>query len=598
MRRTGARVLHGERQLDRLVRWVHTSELAEVPTLLKGGELLLTGGLGLADQGPAAQAAYVHQLADKRIAALALELGWSFDAVPDAVLRTARERDLPMITLQNIVPFVEITEEIQRRIVDRQGRELRAHHDVQAALNAALLRAEGLSGVVSALAHAVGCRVELRATSGRIVARTPVDGAGTAEPTADAVATVSVLGEEWGTLCVYDTPRSPSAMVHAALEHGPTAIALTLLRTGRALPLRQRLTRELLEDLLAGRFSSRRDLEARAGMLGLSPSGRQRLAGLAVGDYPPEEADLALHATEGAVAAAGGGLVAEVGTLVLGVVFAEDNRDAATARARGLLEHAEARRAREGATGSLRLALGPVVDGLEAVGQSLVDAQATLSLARELGTAERATTARGMAADRLLAKLTGERETAAFVEDELGALLRHDAARRNRPGEHAVDLPGIRHVQGGDRQVAPSAAAVALPATGEDRAARRPNRGPRAACLAHLRAPGAPADAPVEAAPARGPGYARRGRGRLVGSRGNARANRAICPGGSSGDRRGANRPGCRAFARRERGTRTPDRRDHNPARLGSAVSVSPVVGPRGRHRSSTPRMPPCRRRR
>jgi purine catabolism regulator len=29
MRRTGARVLHGERQLDRLVRWVHTSELAE-----------------------------------------------------------------------------------------------------------------------------------------------------------------------------------------------------------------------------------------------------------------------------------------------------------------------------------------------------------------------------------------------------------------------------------------------------------------------------------------------------------------------------------------------------------------------------------------
>lgn len=429
MRRTGARVLHGERQLDRLVRWVHTSELAEVPTLLKGGELLLTGGLGLADQGAAAQAAYVHQLADKRIAALALELGWSFDVVPDAVLRTARERDLPMIALQNIVPFVEITEEIQRRIVDRQARELRAHHDVQAALNAALLRAEGLSGVVSALAHAVGCRVELRATSGRVVATTPMDGAGAAQ----AIATVSVLGEEWGTLCVYDSPRSPSAMVHAALEHGPTAIALTLLRTGRAMPLRQRLTRELLEDVLAGRSSSRRDLEARAGMLGLSPSSRQGLAGLAVGDYPPEEADLALHATEGAVAAAGGGLVAEVGTLVLGVVFAKDDRAAATAGARRLLQQAEARRAREGGTGALRLALGPVVNGLEDIGRSLADAQATLTLARELGTAERATTARGMAADRLLAKLTGDRETAAFVEDELGDLLRYDAV-------HGTDL--------------------------------------------------------------------------------------------------------------------------------------------------------------
>ena len=146
------------------MRWVHTSELAEVPTLLKGGELLLTGGLGLADQGAAAQAAYVHQLADKRIAALALELGWSFDEVPEAVLaHSARERDLPMIALHNIVPFVEITEEIQRRIVDGQARELRAHHEVQAALNAALLRAEGLSpALVRALAHALGCQVVLR----------------------------------------------------------------------------------------------------------------------------------------------------------------------------------------------------------------------------------------------------------------------------------------------------------------------------------------------------------------------------------------------------------------------------------------------------
>jgi purine catabolism regulator len=255
----------------------------------------------------------------------------------------------------------------------------------------------------------------LRATSGRVVATT-----GAADPAEYSSATVSVLGEEWGTLCVYDTPDSSPATVRAALEHGPTAIALTLLRTGRAVPLRQRLTRELLEDLLAGRFISRRDLEVRAGMLGLTASSRQHLAGLAVGDYPPEEADVALHATEGAVAEAGGGLVAEVGTLVLGVVVAGD--------AQALLERVEERMRRDGGTGSLRLALGPVAGGLETVGQSLADAQSTLPLARELGTPERAVTARGMAADRLLAKLARERETASFVEDELGPLLRHDAA--------------------------------------------------------------------------------------------------------------------------------------------------------------------------
>jgi purine catabolism regulator len=422
IRRTGARLLHGEQQLDRIVRWVHTSELAEVPTLLKGGELLLTSGLGVAAHGPAAQATYVHQLADKRIAALALELGWSFQEVPAGLLDAARERDLPLIALHNIVPFVEITEEIQRRIVFGQAGELSAHHELQAVLNAALLRAEGLTGIVRALAQALGCEVVLRTVSGRVVATTALERVSGEY----ASAAVSVLGEEWGTLRVYAAPESSAAKVRAALEHGPTAIALTLLRTGRAVPLRQRLMRELLDDLLAGRFMSRRDLEVRAGLLGLVVSSRT-LAGVAVGDYLPEQAEAAVHALE----EVGGRLVAEVGTVVLGVVTAADGREAAQAQAETLLEHVQARLR----TGAPRLALGPAVDGLEAVGHSLEDARRTLMLARELGTANRAATARGMAAERLLAKLAGEDEMAAFVDDEVGALLRYDAL-------HGTDLAG------------------------------------------------------------------------------------------------------------------------------------------------------------
>lgn len=421
IRRTGAQLLHGAQQLDRIVRWVHTSELAEVPTLLKGGELLLTSGLGVAAHGPAAQATYVQQLADKRIAALALELGWSFDEVPAALLDAARERDLPLIALHNVVPFVEITEEIQRRIVFGQAGELSAHHELQAVLNAALLRAEGLTGIVRALAQALGCEVVLRAVSGRVVATTALE-----RPSGEyASAPVSVLGDEWGTLCVYTTPETSAAKVRAALEHGPTAIALTLLRTGRAVPLRQRLTRELLDDLLAGRFMSSRDLEVRAGLLGLVRS--RNLAGVAVGDYLPEQAEAAVHALEDA----GGGLVAEVGTVLLGVVTAAGGREAAQSQAEALLEHVQARLR----TGAPRLALGPAVEELDALGQSLDEARRTLLLARELGTANRAATARGMAAERLLAKLAGDGELAAFVDDEVGALLRYDAL-------HGTDLAG------------------------------------------------------------------------------------------------------------------------------------------------------------
>ena len=43
------RLVAGETGLDRSVRWVHISELADPTPWLSGGELLLTTGMNLAD---------------------------------------------------------------------------------------------------------------------------------------------------------------------------------------------------------------------------------------------------------------------------------------------------------------------------------------------------------------------------------------------------------------------------------------------------------------------------------------------------------------------------------------------------------------------
>ena len=45
------RLVAGEDGLDRAVRWVHISELADPTPWLSGGELLLTTGMNLTDAG-------------------------------------------------------------------------------------------------------------------------------------------------------------------------------------------------------------------------------------------------------------------------------------------------------------------------------------------------------------------------------------------------------------------------------------------------------------------------------------------------------------------------------------------------------------------
>jgi purine catabolism regulator len=56
-------VVAGSAGLDRPVRWAHVAEVADIAHLLRGGELVLTTGVALPDDGPSL-ARYVADLAE------------------------------------------------------------------------------------------------------------------------------------------------------------------------------------------------------------------------------------------------------------------------------------------------------------------------------------------------------------------------------------------------------------------------------------------------------------------------------------------------------------------------------------------------------
>ena len=83
-------VLAGAEALGTPVRWVHVSELPDIATLLRGGELVLTTGVALPDSDPEL-ARYVIELADAGAAGLVVELGRRFTGrLPAGMVRAAR----------------------------------------------------------------------------------------------------------------------------------------------------------------------------------------------------------------------------------------------------------------------------------------------------------------------------------------------------------------------------------------------------------------------------------------------------------------------------------------------------------------------------
>src|SRR4051794_14303187 len=109
VRRALPEVLSGEEALAREVRWAHVIEMPEPDDLLKGGELVLTTGLG-AGTAAAHQEAWTRSLVAQGPAALAVELGSSWREVPGPVLRACARAGGPGIAFPRAVRFIEITE--------------------------------------------------------------------------------------------------------------------------------------------------------------------------------------------------------------------------------------------------------------------------------------------------------------------------------------------------------------------------------------------------------------------------------------------------------------------------------------------------------
>lgn len=161
-------VVAGAERLQRTVRWVHAGEVPNIASLLKGGELLLTTGLGLGAR-PAEQRVFVRKLAERGIAALVVELGPRFTRLPAAIVETARAAGLPLVQLHREVPFVTVTEEIHTEIVNGHYALLQRAEEVHRRCTEALLGGGGVPQVLRVLADFSGNPVFLESPDGQLL---------------------------------------------------------------------------------------------------------------------------------------------------------------------------------------------------------------------------------------------------------------------------------------------------------------------------------------------------------------------------------------------------------------------------------------------
>lgn len=270
--------------LDVPVRWVHVSDLADLSELIEGGELVLSTGQALTDEG--SRDAYLPTLAKAGAVGVVIELGLYLDKLPSSVLEVGRSLSFPVVVLHRQVRFVEVTEDVHRRIVAEQYAEVDYARRVHEAFTGLSMRRAAVDEIVAAAAEMLATSLVLEDLNRQVLAfaangvptvdlladwdrrsrLTPVKGPGswTTRP-------VGPFRQEWGRLVApYATDADDRTVM--TLERTAQALALHRMVEQDRTSLELRAQSGLVDELRQGRIRDEAEATARAHALGLRPA--------------------------------------------------------------------------------------------------------------------------------------------------------------------------------------------------------------------------------------------------------------------------------------------------------------------------------------
>lgn len=313
------------------VRWVHISELDDPTPWLKGGELVLTTGMGIGDTA-AAQRAYIRRLVKAQVAGLGFGLGFGHDKTPRAMVTESEKFGFPLFEIPYPVPFIAITEAVFTRLAAEQYDTLQRAVDAEHVLTRAVLEGKGVEGIADSLAQVIGGWALLLDLHGQALATTSraatsrrervweelrgsrPEGSSFSLTLVDGghnvwIQPVGAQGRVEAFLAV-GKPEQPSQLDRIVAGHALSLFAIELAKSRAVADAQRRLQGDFFDALVGGKISA---TEAARGLAKFGFSRDQVMVVALEGTEPGLDPDTLAQAATDHCSRVGGGFLVSAG---------------------------------------------------------------------------------------------------------------------------------------------------------------------------------------------------------------------------------------------------------------------------------------------
>jgi len=314
-----AELIAGSGGLDRRVEWVRVIETPETARKGRTGDLLLTTAYPIRDD-PAAQLELVATIAEVGGSGLVVKLGMYVDQLPDGMAEAADRLDLPLFTLRQEIPWVDLMEPLLERIINAEHSRLKQSMAIHRRFTELVLDGKGLDEIAKTLADLLGSAVVVEDATFHLLAhaggsdidkhrRETIARHGTpprvlydpgiqrmlrevanhrgpmkvpAFPRLGMdreriIAPIYAANQVLGYISVLDHPPDAEEIAFMAMENAATVVAMALIKEREVAAAESSVRGEFLDDLAQGSYGDEAAAVRRARHLGYPLTGHHVL---------------------------------------------------------------------------------------------------------------------------------------------------------------------------------------------------------------------------------------------------------------------------------------------------------------------------------